>query len=199
MDKRLSQSDFEDLSAYLDGELTGQALHCVEGKLAGDAEWQRELRRLQAIDRTMEAYSPPDAPADLAARVISAVAKVPRTVPPAIRFVRWLAPAAAAAAIIAGLLIYRNSTRVEKSSVRTNQTPRLINEGLPEGAGLRDEFLAMEHADFMHQSFVAAVEKDRQEERFIVENLDFFRDYDVLSNIETIEAIEALKNQAKGT
>ncbi|HUT60857.1 MAG TPA: hypothetical protein VNA25_23670 [Phycisphaerae bacterium] len=199
MDERLSQTEFEDLSAYLDGELTGEALRRVEAKLAGDAEWQRALRRLQALDRAIGVYNPPGAPADLAARVIDAVARARRPAPQAIRIARWLIPAAAAAAIILGVLIYKGLTGPETEVKPGRPTAKAVPVVVPENASISAEELAMEHADFLHQSFVAAVEKDRREERFTVENLDFFRDYDVLSNIETIEAIDALENQAKGT
>ncbi len=37
------------------------------------------------------------------------------------------------------------------------------------------------------------------QDRFIVENLDFFENYKILENYESLEAIDRLESQPKGT
>jgi anti-sigma factor RsiW len=55
-----------------------------------------------------------------------------------------------------------------------------------------DPHVTSEHA-------VANAEIREEDERLIVENLDFFRDFEVVDNYETLEAIERLEQTGYGT
>jgi len=165
MDQELTQSDLDDLSAYMDGELTGEAKWRVEHLLKEDSRWPRALRQLQELDACLDTYSVPAAPADLAAKIIASLPSQNVSVSPVWKIIRWLAPlGAAAAVVIAATSLFRPAPRP--------QVP--IAQG---DAG-------------------ASAKVDDQ---FVVENLSFFSDYDVVRDLETIEAIEQVQSQTVGT
>lgn len=183
MDARLSQNDFEDLSAYMDGQLTGDALRRVEGALRTDAAWRAALERYQALDRAMEAYMPPPAPADLAGRIVRAAdADRVQQVRHAERL-RWLAPLAAAAALVAAVVAYQAFHRPAGRPADSGGTPAVAVTNEAEGP-----------IDYFGATFEVAGLNDMLEE-----HLDFFRDYPVVKNLDTIEAIYNQETRRQGT
>lgn len=157
MNRRLSQSDCDDLSAYWDGELSPRRAEQVDALLRVDPAWQDAHRQLQATDRALAAWSSPPCPQDLAGRILAQRRRPAR--PAGLRVLRWLVPleaAAAAAIILAAVLLH---------------PPAPVSGPDPAPA--------------------AQVAED-----FAAKNLDFFQDYDVVANFETLQAIEELESQA---
>ncbi len=107
MEERLSPTELEDLSAYLDGELAEADRARVEGLLKTRAAWRQAMDGLRAVDRALDAYVAPPAPAGLAQRVLRHVAAAGRRAPLIRPSLRWLVPLAAAASILASFLVYR--------------------------------------------------------------------------------------------
>ena len=153
MKRALEQSELEDLGAYLDGELAPEQAQRVQQLLAQDPAWQEAAGRLKSLDEALGLYDVPACDNGLSERIIANVRKAGR-VSPAIRIIRWVAPLAAAAAIVLAVLI-GNPWQT------TKMTPSA-------GPSL---------------------------ETFTVENLDFFKDYNVLCNYDTLQALDDLDSQ----
>jgi len=168
MHEKLEQSQYEDLSAFLDGELPEARASEIRDLIASDPAWRDAHERLVALDDALGAYEPPAVPGDLAERIIRSMPQAR----PAGRWAtvsRWVAPLAAAAAIVvAAVLLPRKAKDAQEAGPTVLSGSALVDERL-EGVAERD--------------------------RFVVENLEFFRDYDVLTNLETIEAVERLEAQ----
>jgi len=64
------QSDFEDLSAHLDGQLPADRASAVEELIRTDAAWGDQWNRLQALDGALDAYDTPAPPSDLVDRIL---------------------------------------------------------------------------------------------------------------------------------
>ncbi len=96
----------EELSAYLDGELSPERAREIESALERDPELQAELESLMAVDaaagRAFAAMLEDPVPASLAATVRNASPVRPANDPgpPVVR--RWIAAACAALALLAG-------------------------------------------------------------------------------------------------
>lgn len=117
-DQGLTPVDFEDLSAWLDGELDGERSARVAALVGADPAWRRARAELTALDAALDAYTVPAAPADLAERILRRVAAQPRRLPVVIRLARWLAPVAAAAGIIlAARFFYPPPRRAEAEAI----------------------------------------------------------------------------------
>jgi anti-sigma factor RsiW len=162
---RMKQSDFADLCAYIDGQLEGPRSAQVQEFINSDAAWREAYRQMTQLDQLLQACEAPQAPADLAGRIIRR-ARGQRS-HAILKFIRYAAPLAAAAAIVIGILVWQGR-------FGTSQ----------------------------HGTEVATVAKGEksspQEDRKVVEdlaadNLDFFKDYDVVSNLDTLEAIDRLE------
>ena len=99
MQQKLGQTDFEDLSAYLDGQLDADRKGTVEELIRSDPTWEAECNQLQALDKILDVCDVPAPPNGLAERILERV----RTKTARGKVLRWvwpLAGAAAAAAII---------------------------------------------------------------------------------------------------
>ena len=68
--RSLAQSDFEDLSAHLDGQLDAGRAEAVEELVRTDPAWGDQWNRLQAVDRALDAYDVPAPPSDLNDRIL---------------------------------------------------------------------------------------------------------------------------------
>lgn len=169
MKERLSQAEWEDLSADLDGELDVDAAARVAARLAADPVWAQARRELQALDEALNLVDVPPAPEGLAERICANVRSPSR----AIRLVRWLAPLAAAAVVLA-VLAYRDMTQPKppgNSEAAATPAGKMLKQADAALAGLPDE------------------------DRLAVEAMDFFKNYDVLDNFETLQAIDRLESQ----
>lgn len=155
------QYDFDDLSAYLDGELEPARKAEVEKLLREDSSWQAAYAELKALDGILSAWQSPEAPDRLAERIATAARQCgsKRQVIRLARIIGPIAAAAAAAAIFVAVLI--------------NNQPQQTNMADPSNGTAK---ISIEELD-----------------EVVVENLEFFRDYEILTNFETLEAIERLE------
>ena len=178
MTGQLKQFELEDLSVWFDGELAKKRKDEVDRLVATDPAWKQEYERLILLDELLDSCSIPAdrtapmiaAEADLAERIIRNVRRTVRSRRLVIRLAAAAVPAAAiAAAILVAILL------VERVVV-----------GLP-GPVPGAEVVAK------------ALDSVPAEDRFVVENLEFFEDYDVLENYESLEAIDRLESKPTGT
>ncbi len=187
MNRKLTQDEFDDLSAWLDGELPTDRAGEVERLVREDAAWSRAAAELEATDRALDAWTVPAPPADLAERIVeSCSARRRRTI-----VFRWIAAGAAAAAIVVAAVALTYVARrgapapSEDRIARTDDATDGANQEAPPAPGTK--------------VVDAHLEGVREGDRFVVENLDFFRNYDVLVNLETIEAVERQDARAAAT
>jgi len=166
---KLGQADFDDLSAFFDGELPPQEAAAIEQRIDTDPIWRQAYEELLALDVALGRQAAPPSRPDLAERIIQASRgmKGPSKVIP---LLRRLIPAAAAAAAIILLVVpfALRRGRPDESNRAANPTPdaALVNTMLKDVP---------------------------QQDRFVVENLEFFQNYDVLANYETLEAVDRLE------
>ena len=100
MAKRLKQTDLDDLSALVDGEMPSQRAEEVRRLVEANPHWRDAFDKLQAVDVAVAHLpAPPTVPANLSERIVTAVRhdKQSRS---ALRWAAWLAPAAVAAAVV---------------------------------------------------------------------------------------------------
>ncbi len=170
------QYDFEDLSAYLDGELEPARKAEVEKLLQEDSSWQAAYAELKALDGALGDWTVPEMPALLPSRIAAAV-KRNATIKKqrVIRFTRIagsIAAVAAAAAIFIVVMLSSNRSQPQSKNDMASNTNTAANN-------------------------VTAKMSDEEVDKIAVENLEFFRDYDVLTDFETLEAIERLEKQSR--
>ena len=116
MNGELKQDDFEGLSAWMDGELDAEQAERIAREVESDPVWGGAYRELLVLDETMDAWEAPAVPPDLTGRILG-YAKA-RPITGARRLVRWLAPAAAAAACVIAVLLF-HPTRTSPPQRRT--------------------------------------------------------------------------------
>jgi len=161
----LTQDDFDDLSALLDGELSPRRTGEVEDLVQSDPHWRAAWQELQAVDEALNAYGVPPAPRDLPERIIAAARRLGRTRPVVLRIARWAGPAvAAAAAVVIAVALASRTT-----------PPNKAEPTVAKAAAKTDPLEGLDEQD-----------------RFVVANLSFFKDFGVLENLDTLKAIEQL-------
>jgi anti-sigma-K factor RskA len=143
MANELTQSDLEQLSAYLDGELEAEQARQVEAMLAGDGRWQRAARELKALDETLDQWTAPPAPAGLAERIIAASRQEKQAPALVIRLVKYLTPVAAAAAVAVAYLAFFNHPQTNTPATET-PIVSAADKAAVDG-------LVVEHLDFFKQ------------------------------------------------
>ncbi|MGB2819471.1 MAG: hypothetical protein WBF17_00715, partial [Phycisphaerae bacterium] len=74
MTERLGHSDYDELSAYLDGELPAARAADVERLIREDHAWRRAHREMTAVSAALDSYTVPAPPGDLADRIVAGVA-----------------------------------------------------------------------------------------------------------------------------
>jgi len=167
----LNDSEFEDLSAFLDGRLDARRAAQVEGRLRRDPRRREILDELRAADRALETMAaPPAPPADLAEKVIAGVRRRRRAGP-----WRWVVRiggslAAAAAVALVAIVIARPSAPPPRRQADATAPPEGDN--------------------------AAATVEDTSSDTAV---LDFLRDFEVVENFETLEAIERMETASQGT
>ncbi|MBS3820470.1 MAG: hypothetical protein GVY16_03775 [Planctomycetes bacterium] len=100
MIRTLTQSEWDDLSAWIDGELPDVRADEVAARVADDSAWQQAHRQLQDLDAALDAWEAPAPQVDLAERII-AEARTQRQPAKIIRLAIPLTAAAAAIVLIA--------------------------------------------------------------------------------------------------
>jgi anti-sigma factor RsiW len=183
--RELTESELENLSAYMDGELPAEpAAAEVARGIEADAAWRQMRRDLQDVDSLLDYYTAPPASAELTGRIMSAVRKQARH-RQVLRVVSWLAPAAAAAAIIiVGLAVFAGGHWFSQT-----QTPGIVSTPVN---------IEPELAESTAFQAVPVEQRPALQEE-IIRHLNFFRDYEVAADLETLEAIEQLDSQDQGT
>ncbi|MCE5328506.1 MAG: hypothetical protein LLG01_19055 [Planctomycetaceae bacterium] len=175
MSERLTQFELDQLSAWCDGELDAAATADIEAKVASSAAWAAAYREIVDLSRTMDAWAVRPAAGDLAQRIIARVHEepaAPRHV--VLRLVGVLSGMAAAAAIVLAIIFAGHQG--------------------PQPAGT-DATVAAKKADEAVKADLAGVAKNDQ---MVVENLDFFQNYSVATNYDTLEAIDRVENTGGG-
>ena len=169
MRQKLEQSDLDDLSAHLDGQLDADRAAGVAELIRSDPAWREAWDQLWALDRMLDVYDVPPAPGGLDDRILESVrARVRRR--KVLRRVWPLAGAAAAAAAVIVVL--------------------LVNSAQP-GPGTRTPEATAQAPGLVDPS-------PQEVEQAIIEHLDFVRDLNVLENYETLEAIERVELASRG-
>jgi len=181
MKRQPGQSELEDLSAYLDGELSPDRKAQVEALLLREPAWRAELAQLKAVDAALDAQVAPPAPADLPERVIGYVRRAQRH-GRLVKRLRVAGAVAAAIVLIAAALGRYVRPRTAPPPTRTADARAVQGNSAKQAEAELEETLRD----------VAGTD------RFVVENIDFFRDFDVLVNYETLEAIDRLQPVAGG-
>ena len=180
MSESLRQSDLDDLSAWMDGEVEGRRAVEIERLVAAVPAWRRAHGELVALNSALDAWAAPPPPADLAERTIRRARASRTAVGKARRMACWLVPAGVAAAALLLVVMARG--------------PR------DDSAGQRRQ--AAQVAPEAGAEIVATVLGDLPPgDRFLVENLDFFTGYDLcdlmaanetLLDVETLAALDRL-------
>jgi anti-sigma factor RsiW len=170
MDEQLRQADWDKLSAYLDGELGAEQAEQVRRRTQSNPAWAEALAGLRSVDDLLDAWEAPPAPPELAERIVRAAGR------PRGRVLTWrrvLTGAAAAAAVVAIAI------GLGRQAVRPGPEPEKVAD----------------------RSEAPAAPMTREElDAFAVENLGFFKDYDVLTDFDTLEAIERVeRSRSSGT
>ncbi|MGC9454849.1 MAG: anti-sigma factor family protein [Phycisphaerae bacterium] len=168
MSERLKQTEWEELSAYVDGELTPDRAEQIRLKVETSPVWANALAELRALDARLDVWTPPEPPADLAERIVLSVpGKRHRRV---VAFRRVLA---ATAAVAAAVVIAMLATRLDTKTA-VDDSPRTADS---------EQYQPRDTTEAPAETV----------DEFAVENLGFFRDYDVLEDFETLRAIERLE------
>ena len=178
----LSAGDLEDLSASMDGELAGERAAEVARLVRDDPLWRRTHGELAATEALLDTYTVPAAPSDLADRVLIRTRRASRR-SQVFRAAAWVGSAAAAAAVLlAAFMLWGRSTEAPRPQPLVTRT---IEKELEASQAFGDVPLA---------------ERPKLEE-VVVEHFNtdivrgFLRDYDVIEEFETLEAIERLENE----
>lgn len=98
--RELSQSELEQINAYLDGELEAEEASRVEAMIGSDPAWAQGARELRSLDSLLGEYEVEAAPAGLADRIIAASRRERSGTRLVIRLARYLTPVTAAAAAV---------------------------------------------------------------------------------------------------
>jgi anti-sigma factor RsiW len=182
--RELTASELETLSAYMDGELpAGSAAEVARG-IEADAAWRQMRRDFQDVESLLDDYTAPPASAELTGRIMSAVRRHARR-RQVLRVVSWLAPAAAAAAILLiGLAVFGGGDWLSQP-----QAHPIVNKPVN---------IERELAGSTAFKAVPVDQRPALQEE-IIRHLNFFRDYEVVADLETLEAIEQLDSEDQGT
>ena len=175
MERQLGQSDLDDLSAWLDGELDAGRADEVANLVLTDPLWRRTHAELVMLAAALDTCDVPSAPGDLADSIMARSRRWGRRSLSA-RVVRVAVPLAAAASVIVAVTFFAMHMRQLGSSSSPGADPQIAR---PAAAS---------------QQPLTTAEQDK----CIVKNLHFFRNYDVLVNYETLEAIERLEGDSTG-
>ena len=183
MTETLGNTEFENLSAFLDVELDGPRAAEVARLVREDATWRNAYRELAALDAALDAYTVPQPAGDLVDRVLFGVHASARR-SHVLRVIAWVAPVAAAAAIL--LVAIALSARPGGSG-GTSPDPTITAKAIEQ------EIEASEAYQDVPQAQRAGLEEE------IVKNYGVLRglleDYDVVADLDTLDAIEQIEQE----
>ena len=175
--RKLRQSQLEQISAYLDGELSADLSSRVAERIACDPAWSAVAKDFEKVNTLLEAWQTPPLRRDLTGAILARARQKRR--PPG--WLRIMAPLGTAAAITVAVWVFHATHPAGRPAVN------MVGLATPTG----DDALPAEL-----KRLVADVP---QEDQFVVENLDLFEDYDVLTNFAALEALEQLERNMDDT
>ena len=130
MNNELTQSEFENLSAWMDGELDVEQAEAVARKVEDDPVWAGAYRELLALDEMMDVWELPSPSAELTAKILARAKD--RSGAGVLRFARWVMPAAAAAIFIIAITLSQ-STRHSSSGRNTPRPASAVPDSFVQG------------------------------------------------------------------
>ena len=166
--KPLSQSQLDQISAFLDGELSASQTDQVAARLENDPAWAAAAGQFQKLGTLLEVWEAPPLRRDLTDSILAKARRKSRLP----EWVRAMIPLAAAAAIFLTVAAYHFLTT---DSAGVNSLVTLGGQGASDSDTQASEKLLKGIDDQDH---------------FVVKNLDLFQDYDVLADFETLSAID---------
>lgn len=125
------KTDYEELWAFADGELEATRASRIEWLVQTDPAWSAAYKDLKEFDAALGVYAPPPVPTGLAQRIVDNIVEPPKH--RVTRIVRWLAPAAAAAALIVLTLVLTNDRPMVEPTVAQEsraQVDELVSDNL---------------------------------------------------------------------
>lgn len=133
----LSENEFEQLSAWHDGELDPAEAEVVARKVAHEPAWSEANRQMLALEKVLDRDPAPGVPDDLATRICTAARQAPRE-HRILRLARWLAPAAAAAAVLLVLTVFHQPHSQDPGQQLAGQAlpEEFVREGIDVFGGL---------------------------------------------------------------
>ncbi|HAU37598.1 MAG TPA: hypothetical protein DCX07_07750 [Phycisphaerales bacterium] len=170
MNGMLEPSDFEDLVAWLDGELPEARARQVERFVRENPAWARAAREQRRLDELLTACEAPPVPDELSARIVARARGVAAHRTIRLRGMRVAVPLAAAAAVALAVMLWND-----------RPTPPPSDDGGQVHLAAGESLRGLDETD-----------------RFVVSNMEFFRNYEVcevlaksdgLVDVETLEAI----------
>lgn len=167
--------DWDDLSAYFDNELAPDRAAEIRRLLQTDALWKEAYLELADVQNAMDSVEAPAAPQGLDARIVQHARRAGR-VSPLAWVLRIAAPLAAAAAIVLAVLAFWSHGNAPQPGTPGN-TGGMVAKNPP-------------HESETDKIINQALKNIPEQDRFAVENLDFFKDYDVLSDFDTLQALD---------
>ncbi len=196
MDSRLTQSELEDLSAFVDGELPAEQSRRIARRVESDGAWADAHRELLALDGLLDAYTVPAGDEGLAERICRPYRRArQRVLRPVGAWWRRLVPLSAAAAVVIGLGILGWREYVGRLDAPNEPVEMASAAGQPARQDAEPDD-GMDEVDRGLKDYSRA-------EQFAIVNLPMVRtvseDYDVIANFETLEAIEQLERQQEGS
>jgi len=172
----LGQHELEQLTAWMDGELGERQAREVAERVASDPRWRRVYEDFTAVDRALEMATPPAPPADLTERILRGVRRR--------RLWGRVIRVAGAAAVAAGIVI--------AVAIGLTYRGRRTDGPGPSGPGAK---------------LVAQTLRDvPASDRFMVENLQLFQNYDravayeevrSIADDETLAVLAALEHEGR--
>lgn len=148
MHRKLQTSEFEDLSAYLDGELPEERAEEVRRLLETDPTWQQERGELAALDKALDVWRTPAPCEDLPDRILRSLRAAPKRSPVVIRLVQVAASLAVAAAILVAVAVLQPGSKVTTpeplSAVEVKLADETITQNM-EMLGLFGDFEVIEN------------------------------------------------------
>lgn len=177
---KLKQYEVDELSAYVEGRCGQRQARRIKQLIRTDPRWAKGYRWLRELDKALDAYTVPAVPEGLSERIIDAARAEERKIHTQARWrsvARLAASIATAAAVIFAIMVMElNPPPLPTPSGEVSKST-----SAPPQAG----------QDKVNEILREVPSNDR----FLVENLDFFRHYDVLVNFETIREIERLEEK----
>lgn len=139
--QNLTPEDWQDLNAWLDGELDNARNQEIQQKVRNCPTWARAFRELQRVDEIVEEWQAPAPSPSLESRIIYAT----RRRAGILKVVRYFVPlAAAAAVVIVALLSYVAYTFTPGQS----REPASLVTQAPDSPRVDDSFI-VENLDFI--------------------------------------------------